>query len=362
MKWTFLGATVAGVLAGIVSSAGLPFMVRYVFPLIFVDSGTDVLRPMPTYLQDFTTFLFGKPLDQSFVLSLACLILPATFLVRGFFLFINGYYLSAVGLRIVQKVRIEAFSRLQNLSLSFHQSCREGDLISRIISDSALLQKTLVSVAADLVIQPATLLGSIGILIYLALSNQGALFMLAALLSLPILLIPLRAYGAAIISKARRTQAKAGDLTAYLSENLGAQPEIRTYNLQDKQIKKFSFLSDQLVRFELKTVKYNKLIGPTVEIVSALAIGFSVYLAAGKGISIDVFLPMVMALYFAYDPLKKLGLVMGQLKQAEACLERISIITDCQDELAEPTKPMSFDAVDGGITFKKVSFQYSSRP
>ncbi len=43
---------------------------------------------------------------------------------------------------------------------------------------------------------------------------------------------------------------------------------------------------------------------------------------------------MVMALYFAYDPIKKLGVVMGQLKQAEASLERISLIVDSQGHVA----------------------------
>ena len=79
----------------------------------------------------------------------------------------------------------------------------------------------------------------------------------------------------------------------------------------------FANLADQFVRLQLKTIKYNRLIGPTVEMVSALAIGFAVYLGARQGMSMDVFLPMVMALYFAYDPIKKLGVVMGQLKQAE---------------------------------------------
>ena len=143
-----------------------------------------------------------------------------------------------------------------------------------------MLQKALVRVAADLVIQPATLLGAGVILLYLAISSQGALFMLLALVSLPVLVLPLRAYGGAIVSRARKSQGKAGDLTAHLSENLASQPDIRAYNLQEKQTRMFANLADQFVRLQLKTIKYNCLIGPTVEMVSALAIGFAVYLGA----------------------------------------------------------------------------------
>lgn len=362
MKWTFLGAVLAGVGAGVVSSAGLPFMVRHVFPIIFADAGSGEARPIPESVQRLATWLTNQPLDESSVLVLACAMLPLVFLLRGVLLFINGYFLAAVGLRVVESIRLQAFSRLQCLSLSFHQSHREGDLISRIIADTAMLQKALVRVAADLVIQPATLLGAGGILLYLAISSQGALFMLLALVSLPVLVLPLRAYGGAIVSRARKSQGKAGDLTAHLSENLASQPDIRAYNLQEKQTRLFANLADQFVRLQLKTIKYNRLIGPTVEMVSALAIGFAVYLGARQGMSMDVFLPMVMALYFAYDPIKKLGVVMGQLKQAEASLERISLIVDSQDMLPEPTQPMPLSEADGSIRFDRVTFQYEQEP
>ncbi len=362
MKWTFLGAVLAGVGAGVVSSAGLPFMVRHVFPIIFADAGSGEARPIPESVQRLAIWLTNQPLDESSVLVLACAMLPLVFLLRGVLLFINGYFLAAVGLRVVESIRLQAFSRLQCLSLSFHQSHREGDLISRIIADTAMLQKALVRVAADLVIQPATLLGAGGILLYLAISSQGALFMLLALVSLPVLVLPLRAYGGAIVSRARKSQGKAGDLTAHLSENLASQPDIRAYNLQEKQTRMFANLADQFVRLQLKTIKYNRLIGPTVEMVSALAIGFAVYLGARQGMSMDVFLPMVMALYFAYDPIKKLGVVMGQLKQAEASLERISLIVDSQDMLPEPTQPMPLSEADGSICFDRVTFQYEQEP
>lgn len=362
MKWTFLGAVLAGVGAGVVSSAGLPFMVRHVFPIIFADAGSGEARPIPESVQRLAIWLTNQPLDESSVLVLACAMLPLVFLLRGVLLFINGYFLAAVGLRVVESIRLQAFSRLQCLSLSFHQSHREGDLISRIIADTAMLQKALVRVAADLVIQPATLLGAGVILLYLAISSQGALFMLLALVSLPVLVLPLRAYGGAIVSRARKSQGKAGDLTAHLSENLASQPDIRAYNLQEKQTRMFANLADQFVRLQLKTIKYNRLIGPTVEMVSALAIGFAVYLGARQGMSMDVFLPMVMALYFAYDPIKKLGVVMGQLKQAEASLERISLIVDSQDMLPEPTQPMPLSEADGSICFDRVTFQYEQEP
>ena len=236
------------------------------------------------------------------------------------------------------------------------------DLISRIIADTAMLQKALVRVAADLVIQPATLFGAGDVSCStLPFPARELLFMLLALVSLPVLVLPLRAYGGHR-QQGEKVSGQAGDLTAHLSENLASQPDIRAYNLQEKQTRMFANSCGSICAVQLKTIKYNRLIGPTVEMVSALAIGFAVYLGARQGMSMDVFLPMVMALYFAYDPIKKLGVVMGQHKQAEDSLERSRMIDDSQDMLPEPTQPMPLSEADGSIRFDRVTFQYEQEP
>ncbi len=191
--------------------------------------------------------------------------------------FINGYFLAAVAVWW-KVIRLQAFSRLQCLSLSFHQSHREGDLISRIIADTAMLQKALVRVAADLVIQPATLLGAGGILLYLAHFQPGALFMLLALVSRRV--GPASEPTGSHRQQGEKVSGQSRRFDGPPSENLASQPDIRAYNLQEKQTRMFANLADQFVRLQLKTIKYNRLIGPTVEMVSALAIGFAVYLGA----------------------------------------------------------------------------------
>lgn len=362
MKWKFIGAVIAGVLAGVVSAAGLPFMLKNVFPLIFKDSKTGQTDQVPEWIQDITRFLTGGEVTEGMLLTVACLMLPAVFLVRGVMMFLNTYYLTEVGLRVVEQLRIKAFHRLQFLSLAFHKRHQEGDLLSRVMGDTAAMQKALVRVVADLIIQPATLLGAVGALVWFALTSEGAMFMLMALCSVPLLVLPLRAIGSQIIKKSRKTQKQAGGLSAQLSENLASQQEIRAYNLQQSQSELFQQNTDKFIKLQMKTVKYNRLLNPMVEIVSAFAVGFAIYLGAQKGMTRDVFIPMLTALYFAYEPVKKLGVVHGQLKQAEASLERIEEITESVDELLDPVSPKPLGHVKGRVDFKDVRFGYGKEP
>ncbi|GAA5495475.1 lipid A export ATP-binding/permease protein MsbA [Rubritalea halochordaticola] len=361
MKWKFIGAVLAGVVAGVVSSFGLPFMSEAVFPLIFVDE-SGATQPPPEWLKEAVMYVTGGELTQQMILVAACLMLPLVFLVRGVMMFLNTYFLTDVGLRVVEQLRLRAFNRLQYLSLAFHKKHREGDLLSRVMADTAAMQKAVVRVMADLVIQPATLIGAVWYLVMAALSNQGAMFMLLALSSLPLLVLPLRAIGSQIVKRSRKTQKQSGGLSAVLSENLSSQQEIRAYNLQASQSEQFEQNTDKLIKLQLKTVKYNRLMGPMVEIVSAVAISFAIYLGAQEGMTLKVFLPMVMALYLCYDPIKKLGVIHGQLKQAEASLERIEEITESSEELIDPASPKHFGEVRGLVEFKDVRFGYGDEP
>lgn len=358
MMGRFVLAVIAGVTAGVVSAAGLPFMVDNVFPLIFVDEKTGLKEDAPGWLREFAGMFGSGEVSNQAILVSACMMLPLVFVVRGVMTFINVYFLTDVGMRVVEKLRIRAFERLQFLSLSFHKRHQEGDLLSRVMEDTGMLRKALVNVVADLVIQPATLLGGVGTLFYLSFKNDGAMFMLLALMSVPLCVLPLRAIGSKIIRKSKQTQLESGGLSGLLSENLASQQEIRAYNMQQKVSDEFERRSNRFVRFFMKTVKYNRMMSPMVEMVSAAAVGFAIYMGAQKGLTIQVFIPLVLALYFTYEPIKKLGVVHGRMKQAEASLDRIEEITESVEELLDPVSAVSLGEVKGEVSFEGVDFGY----
>ena len=109
----------------------------------------------------------------------------------------------------------------------------------------------------------------------------------------------------------------------------------------------------------MKSVRSSLLISPTIEFVSACGIGLSLYLGVQSGMEQGEFFALVIALYMAYSPLKKLGGIHRQLKQLEAPLARLESILGQPDTVPEPLNPAPLPkSLRGEIEFKNVEFDY----
>src|SRR5699024_6316920 len=97
-----------------------------------------------------------------------------------------------------------------------------GDLMSRVLGDTAQLQQALIVVVNDLIKQPATLIGAAFTLTFLAMQQEEIGFILIVMASVPACVIPIRLVGKRVIKKARRAQTEAGQMNQILNENLSA--------------------------------------------------------------------------------------------------------------------------------------------
>lgn len=360
-RWQFSIAVLSGLVAGAASGFGLPFMIREVFPLIFRDQETGAVADTPNWLLSLIHFLGTEIPGRETILVWACMMLPMVFVVRGVFGYINTYLINAAGLYVLEKIRLMTFDKLQRLPLSFHQRHKEGDLQSRVMDDASQIQTVLTRIACDLMIQPATLFWALGALVYLALKDDGVLVILASLLSVPVCVFPIRLLGKKMLKKARFLQKKSGDMTATVSENLASQREVRAYNMENSQVASFETDAVHFRKLRMKVVKYRYLTSPLVEIVSAIGIGFTIYIGSQKGMSLQVFIPLISAMFVAYEPIKKLGLVSTSMKQAEASLERLEEILHADDNIPEPTQPKTWDHVQGLVRMENVEFGYDEK-
>jgi len=333
----FAAAIFFGVIYGVASGFGLPFMADRVFPIIFGDD-----PPSMAVLLMVTAFI------------------PAVFLVRSVSGFLNVYLIHYCGGKVLESLRIQVFSKLQSLPLSFYQKNKSGDLLARVINDTGQLQAVITNVANDLIKQPLTFLGALGAVIYLSIKQQDLLFVLMTLLLVPICILPIRLIGKKLLHRAHRFLAQTGDLTTILSENLTATKEIRAYNLEQRETSKFTDSVRELFARSMKVVKYSHILSPTIEVVAAFGVAGAVFYAAAKGISLEEILPLIFALYMSYEPVKKLGRIHNEIRKGEASLERLEYILSTQDDVPDPELPQALPLglVQGEIRFERVFFAY----
>jgi subfamily B ATP-binding cassette protein MsbA len=324
-----------GIVAAAASGAGLPFVIKFLVPLVTSDN---------------------PPEGWQLILILSSV--PVAFTFRAVGSFLNGYYMAYAGMHVLEKLRLMVFTKIQELPLSFFHRNNVGDLISRVTGDTSQLQGAIVKVVNSLVKEPATLIAACSALIYLTITEKEAAFMLIALASVPACVLPIKAIGSRILKKAKLAQRQAGEVNDVLNENLGSVREVRAYNLEDREISRFGAACHKFFKLSLKTVKYNKALSPMIELVSAFAIVFALNVAVIKDLSPEGMAAILTALYMCYEPIKKLGGVSNTIRKAEASLDRLEYILQSEDTVPENPKPIQARALEGRIEFDHVSFSY----
>ena len=338
----FSVALVCGIVYGVSSGFGLPYMIDQVFPKIFPGENTKLGLSKWELLIYVSWF-------------------PIVFFIRGVSGYFNTYFINYCGIRVLEKIRSQNFAKLQRLPIAFFQRNQEGDLLSRVVSDTAQLQAGILQVSNDLIKQPITFIGAISALIVMAVQRDGMAFVLLCLLVIPVCVFPIRRIGELLMSRALKMQEKAGDLTSVLSENLSAYKEVRAFNLEDNEITRFSKISEKFVLARMKVIKYSHMLTPIIEIITAIGITAAIFQASQQSIHLDAVIPVIVALYMSYEPIKKLGGIHNAIKQSLASLQRLEDILNAEETVSNTDNEVDIDEIKGEISFKNVSFSYNVR-
>lgn len=332
----FVGALACGFIFGVASGFGLPFVAQKVFPVLFGGQGNVPQMELIGYL----------------------LVLPAAFALRGISGFFNTYLISYCGTVILNQLREKVFVKLQKMPILAYQKHATGDLLTRTTGDTAQLQNTLIAVSNDLIKYPVTLVSAMGAVIYMAITQNQLLFIFILLGIIPICILPVKFLGDRLQKRAREGQSQTSSVTDILNENIRGVREVKLYTQEKYQASRFARSIDELRKFTLKIVKYQASLNPIIEFISAVGVTVAIYFAYQAHLRLEVVAPLIMALYMAYEPIKRIGAVHNTLKLGQASLERIEELLNEPTDVAEPENPAPMKRVKGEVEFKNVTFEY----
>ncbi len=356
VRWQFALGLLAALIYAAATGLGMPLMVDVVFPVLFGEGA----KKDSWYVQWMTNELGHVSKDS--LLFYTCLWIPLIFLIRAGADYASSYLIEYSGQRVVEGVRMDLFKKLQSLPLSFFKKNPSGDLLSRLMNDTAIFRQVIANASSDLIKQPATLVGALGYLTFKAVTDHSFFIAMVSMVTVPLCVLVIRAAGKKLERRARTLQAQSGNLTTALTEAIQAPLEIRAYNLQEKQISSFHQQIQNILRTTMKVVKYRKAISPSIEVVAACGFAVALFLGVRAGMSQSGFLTLGMALFMSYEPIKKLGAIHSLFKQGKAAAERIEYILHEQNHLSDPASPMALKAPTEAIRFDRLSFAYGSEP
>ncbi|MBR5213448.1 MAG: ABC transporter ATP-binding protein [Akkermansia sp.] len=351
-RWLLI-TFITGLITAAASGLAVPFMVKYVFPVVFYNGE----GAQPLLMQYVPAF---REMEHATLLLLACASMPLVFAIRGVAMWANHVVVNILGLRILESLRTTVFHHVQQLPIAYLEGQTKGDLVSRIVADSSNVQHVLSHVANDLVKQPITCVCAFSASMYLLFST-GSPEMAIALLFIGLAAWPIVSFGKRIAQRAKNAQSELGELNTVVQQNLETQREIRAYALEEREIADFASASVGYKRNMAKLVKYQRLIIPIMETVTALALSFLLISGKNSGMGEEDFMALALAMFFTFDSMKKAGQAFNRLNEAQGSLTRLEDILAEPNPIEDPENPLPMPAkVKGELDFRNLTFAYDA--
>lgn len=269
---------------------------------------------------------------------------------------------SWVGERVVADIRRDIFAKVLAMDTAFFESTRTGDLLSRITTDTTLLQTVVGSSVSIFLRNMLLFLGGFTMLVITSAKLSQYL-----LLMLPLVIVPIILLGKRVRALSRATQNKVADISAHAEETIGAIRTVHAMALEDAEASRFGVLVDHTLRTALSRIRMRALLTAIVitlvfgAIVTVLYIGGQDVIAkriTAGDLSAFIFYAVVVA-----GAIGAVSEVIGELQRAAGATERLMELMQCTPTITAPANPVHFSgAPKGRLSFEHVTFHYPSRP
>ncbi len=278
-------------------------------------------------------------------------------IVQVFNIFGFIYLAGVLGERVQYDLRKNTFNHLQNLSLSYFDRTPVGWIMSRVTSDSERIAQLVTWGLLDVTWG----LLNIGTAIYFMLVINWQLALIV-LMMLPILIIIAAQFKKKILLQFRLVRKINSKITGAYNEQIAGVRVIKALNREVKSLDEFSELTTEMYNASYRAAWLSALFLPTVQFVSALAIGAIAWYGGLQvplaGITIGGIQAFISYITFMMWPIQDLARVYAEMQHAIASAERVFSLTDSTPEVQD--KPDAFDpgSIQGDISFEDVDFSY----
>lgn len=292
------------------------------------------------------------------MLHMIALSIVLVFIIRGIFFYGQTYLMSWVGQKVVIDIRGAIFRKMQRLSLSFYDKNKTGTIMSYVTNDVGALQTAMVDKAVELVTEGLVLIGSIAAMLWL--DWKLTLFTFC---TFPAVLWFMNFFGKKIRRNGGHIQACTAELTSILQEVVASARVVKSFVREDYEIERFDEQNKTNFYANMKNIKLNALLNPTVEFVAAIGVTIVMWYGGMSVINGNITAGALVAfLVYAVNianPIKRLTKVVASIQQALAAGDRVFGILDMQEDIRQLPDAEKLGQVKGHVAFDNVSFAYN---
>jgi len=330
----------------------------WVFFSIVCMVGYNIFTAAPAYyakdIVDAIAYGDNPELKQYFLVGLGMMIV---FAIKGLFFFGHNYSVGHLVQSLIVKLRQQLFDHLVNLSLTFFNRSKTGDLISRFTNDLHVFQNMLqVGVTGPFRDIPQFFL-LLGIMFF-----RSWQLALVTMTIIPVAIFFIQIFGQRNKVAVSQRQISFGDLSSLLVETISGIRVVKAFGMEKYESKRFKDANDDLYKNHMRSIMIDSYSYPVIEIIGAAAgatiVAYGGYLIINDQITAGDFTSFVISFFLLNEPVKKLNGFNLKLQEGIAAVQRIFNILDVKDDIVIPPDATKLTSFDREINLNIQAFHY----
>jgi ATP-binding cassette subfamily B protein len=286
----------------------------------------------------------------------------AAAVIFAVFAALRFYLVTWVGERVVADLRTAVYRRVVRMDPMFYETTRVGEVLSRLTTDSTLVQSIS---GVNLSILLRSTLSLIGSLVLLGLTS--AKLMGVILVLIPVVVVPLIAIGRRVRGLSRASQDRIAETSGLAGETLNAIQTVQAFTLEELQSERYRKAVEESFATAIRRTRVRAaLTGIGVALVF-IGITYVLWLGAHQVLAGQMtggqLAQFLLYAGFAGMSATALTEMWGELQRAAGAMERLAELLQARPTISAPPRPLELPArVRGAIRFDHVTFHYPSRP
>ena len=274
--------------------------------------------------------------------------------------FVRFYFVSWIGERVGNDVRLAVFKHLLTLHPHYFELNRSGEINARLTTDTTLLQ-SIFGFSISMALSSALLL--LGGLTMMLITNLKLAFIV--LISVPVILLPMLIYGRRLRSLSRQSQDRVADIGTYAGEIVQNIKVVQSFTREPEESKAFSIEVEKAFIAAKKRIMQSSLLIVAAMILVFTGLGAMIW-TGGRDVTSGIITAGELAAFVFYAVMVARSVaiiseIYGQLQRAAGATERLIELLTEKSQIIAPINPKQLTKGPLSLSFKNISFSYPSR-
>ena len=272
------------------------------------------------------------------------------------------YFVARIGERVVADIRKQIHAHVLRMNPTFFEVTRTGEILSRLTTDTTLIQ-TVIGSGASMALRNLLIFAG-GFVMLIVTSPQ---LMGAVLVLIPLVLLPILVLGRRVRRLSRVSQDRVADTSALAGENLDAVETVQAFTQERTEMERFGAATEAAYQAALVRVRSRALLIFLVitlmfgGVVGVLWLGAEAVLSGRM--SAGVLIQFVFYAVFVAGSAASLSQVWGEVQRAAGATERLLELLETRPVITAPAAPLPMpEPPRGSLVLDAVAFRYPSRP